>query len=368
MRILEINHLRHLVVRFPNETEHIDTSFTFTETKGLTAKLRLAGGTFARLWRLTRHEKFDHVFCRSMGRFIYRRNTSPLTNALRFLMGWCICLCVGKQVRRGARLAVVDSGDESPLDPRDLFLLRRCERYFKRELPQNAWNVLARLQGEHRDLYELFQTPELQPLPAKFEPLSLGISLERCRQIEETLGRPPAIEEKRCDVFFSGLTIHSTVRMSGQLQLERLRSRGYRIEFHTDRLPYDQFLERVRAAWLVWSPEGGGWDCYRHYEVPVAGAVPLVNHATIRRHAPLLHGVHCVEYAIEGDDLCSQVEAALADKEKLWQMTLAARAHVLRHHTHAALGEYMLNTLAGEGTAAVLPSAVRGNPAFTVFS
>jgi hypothetical protein len=68
-------------------------------------------------------------------------------------------------------------------------------------------------------------------------------------------------------------------------------------------LPRQKFNEALLASWLVWSPEGSGWDSFRHYEVCLAGSVAVINFPTIRRHAPLLDGVHCFYYGIEGDDL-----------------------------------------------------------------
>ena len=158
--------------------------------------------------------------------------------------------------------------------------------------------------------------------------------------------------------FFGGSVTHSTVRIDGLRQLEVLRARGYRVEIQVEPVPYAEFIEKMHAAWLVWSPEGSGWDCYRHYEVPVAGSVPLINHPTIHRYAPLLGGVHCIQYGVEGDDLCRQVEAALQDKARLRQMADAAHAHVLEHHTYAALGGHLLSQLTKQATFPSNPSSL----------
>ena len=104
-------------------------------------------------------------------------------------------------------------------------------------------------------------------------------------------------------------------------------------------------MEVLSASWLVWSPEGSGWDCYHHYEVCLAGSVPVINYPSIRRYAPLLDGIHCIYYGVEAEDLLLKVKAAFADKARLIAMARAGRKHVLQHHTTQRLGEYILKEL-----------------------
>ena len=183
----------------------------------------------------------------------------------------------------------------------------------------------------------------------KFAPVALGITAEKIRRIEEVTSRI-AGQEKTIDVFYAGPVQHSSVRTAGLPWMHELQRRGYRVEVYEQPLPFEEFVAKMRRSWLVWSPEGQGWDCYRHYEVCVAGAVPLINQAGIRRYQPLWPGRHCVQYAVEGDDLCRQAESALADRNALQTIAVAAREHVLKFHTHEKLGEYMVRRVLSEGT------------------
>ena len=98
--------------------------------------------------------------------------------------------------------------------------------------------------------------------------------------------RDAPFPEKTHDLFFVGAVDgNSTVREAGLAELERLRAQGVRIDQPTERLPYDAFMERMSRSWLAWSPEGMGWDCYRHYEAPIVQTVPVMNNPTILRHA-----------------------------------------------------------------------------------
>src|SRR5262249_11662590 len=90
-----------------------------------------------------------------------------------------------------------------------------------------------------------------------------------------------------------------------------------------------------------------GWDCARHYEAPLAGAVPLINYPTIVRHRPLRDGEHCILYAAERGALANAVRTALADKERLKRIARAAQAHVREHHTPQARAEYVATTALG---------------------
>ena len=62
-----------------------------------------------------------------------------------------------------------------------------------------------------------------------------------------------------------------------------------------------------------------------------------MNYPTIERHRPLVAGEHCWLYDVSGDDLAATVRRALADRSRLAAMAVAARNHVLAHHTEAAL-------------------------------
>jgi glycosyltransferase involved in cell wall biosynthesis len=89
----------------------------------------------------------------------------------------------------------------------------------------------------------------------------------------------------------------------------------------------------MSAAWLTWSPEGLGWQCFRHYQAPLAFSVPLINEPTIARYRPLIDGVHAFYYQPDDPDSLGRViRAALADQAQLRTIASAARAHVLANH------------------------------------
>jgi hypothetical protein len=176
---------------------------------------------------------------------------------------------------------------------------------------------------------------------AKLRPISIGISAK------VMAAAPEQPDQKTADIFFAGhITGSSTVRNVGLPALSALSERGVRVDSTTDRLELSDYLKRVAAAHLVWSPEGLGQDCFRHYEAAACWSVPVINAPAIERHQPLRHGIHALYYPVEPGGLSRTVLCALRESGRLSVMGRAGRRHVLRHHTHAALAQYVLGETA----------------------
>lgn len=130
--------------------------------------------------------------------------------------------------------------------------------------------------------------------------------------------------------------------------MARLRDAGSAVDFVDGRLPRPEYLARMARAHLAWSPEGAGWQCFRHLEAPVVGTVPVISRRRVEVPDPLRDGDHCFEYEPEGDDLVRVVQRALADRERLRAMARAAREHVLARHSHRAVTDGLIAALAGQ--------------------
>src|SRR5690606_12639743 len=125
----------------------------------------------------------------------------------------------------------------------------------------------------------------------KLRPVSLGLAPWRVADL------PVAPAEKTTDIFFAGtLSPDNRVRQQGAALLARLADEGFRVDHAPDRLERPEYLRRCARAWLVWSPEGKGWQCFRHFEAAAAGSVPVINARPIEMPHPLLPGVHCLHY------------------------------------------------------------------------
>ncbi|PTX92232.1 hypothetical protein DB346_25175 [Verrucomicrobia bacterium LW23] len=239
-------------------------------------------------------------------------------------------------------LAVFDWEDNLIIPRRNWGLLERATCYFKTQTPRNPYKAFLFQDVRNDCLFNIVREKRYRDWAHKLRPLSLGVTPPEGTETIE-----PQHIEKTTDVFFAGAMGYAWEREVGRHKLAKLRDEGYRIDLHcitpgVPSLPQDEFLRRCSQAWLVWSPEGAGWDCMRHYWAPLIGSVPLMNHPDTHRYMPLTDGINGLYYAVEGDDIQRVVRMALQDKEKLRAMAAAGRDFVLQYHTHARLADYLI--------------------------
>jgi hypothetical protein len=335
--ILEIGFRPYVALAFPDEAVFFSTG----ETPPPPGVRRV--GSMAELWGLVGSAETELIVChpnfvspwtlRHINRNIVSRRfiegRSPLVRAIAPEL----------LRRRGrARLIVLDHEDLPVINRDNLFLLDRCDLWFKRELPADHWRVFTKTAHAHLPTPRFRSRPRNIRWVEKLRPLSIGLPLG----VEDLLP-PPAPAEKRVDVFFSGRVAgSSTLRARGLAELRALESQGVTLDIPDAPLPRPEFYQRCAAAHLVWSPEGLGWDCFRHYEAGACGSVPLINQPWLDRHAPLVGGQHALYYDVEPGGLTRALTAALADKPALARMAAAAQAHVMAHHTPDALARYVV--------------------------
>ncbi|MFI4935616.1 MAG: glycosyltransferase [Caulobacterales bacterium] len=299
-------------------------------------------GSLAALWRALNDPAVSLIVCHPTFSAPWSlRHLSRALFARRALKGRVPLLrAFGPQLLRftgRAPVVVLDFEDLPVINTNTLFLLDRCQLFFKRELPADHWRVF--LKTAHANL----PTPRFRNLPrqrariAKLAPLSLGLPLDWA-----SVPEAPS-QERTSDVFFAGrIEGSSSLRARGLAELRALAAQGLRIDLPDAPLPREAFYRRCAGAWLVWSPEGFGWECFRHYEALASGTVPLINQPSIERHQPLIAGEHALYYDVEPGGLTGAVNAALADKARLTRIAMAGRAHVLGHHTPAAIARHVV--------------------------
>jgi len=295
---------------------------------------------------------YDLVFAGNNG-FPYfnpRKNVvRNVTNLVRkvlahpnLLTGWRF-----PYARLGSRLVGIDMEDRPVLDNRWFHILEHSICFFKRELPPNPCNALLYTSAKTEDSGNVLHSKTFQRWLRKLRPISLGVEPDICREFSNLNAT------RKTDVFFAGDLTNRPNRHSGLKQLERLKAEGYAIDVAPVKMPRADFLLRCAQAHIVWSPEGYGWDCFRHYEIALVGSVPLMPSPTIQRYAPFQDEVHALYYFAEGEHLATRVRQALQNRPRLLEMGQAARQHVLTWHTHEALSRYVIEetqrTKAGAG-------------------
>lgn len=236
-------------------------------------------------------------------------------------------------------VAIVDLDDSHLIRSCDHYLWDRSVAWFKRELPLDRWRVFMRKSQDSYPTLRFRKQPRNRERIAKLYPIPLG------HKIGIEADFPTSIQPKTSDVFWSGLTEGSSyVREQGLKQLNKLKALGYQIDVPESSLPRSEFFQRAANAYLVWSPEGYGWDCFRHYEAPMCWSVPLMNRPTIELHRPFIHNEHALYYDVQGDHLCETVVEALNDRDRLVSMAIQARQHVVDSHQLSAVTRYIVDT------------------------
>ena len=237
-------------------------------------------------------------------------------------------------------LVVVDTQDAPRITKTESFWLDRCRFWFMRELPPNHMNLFLNMDHRCGDVVNIQRQKRLKPNFAKLRPFSLGF---------DSGEDPPAAKveahERIHDVFYAGANHTTTVRQQGLEELKALRTAGLRVFIPEQRLSKPDFLRACAQSWLVWSPEGQGWDCHRHYEALMLYSVPLINMPTIERVWPFVSGEHCIYYRPEKGGLTEAIESALRDREALLRIAEQGRAYILQHHTRSQLVRHILSSV-----------------------
>lgn len=119
----------------------------------------------------------------------------------------------------------------------------------------------------------------------------------------------------------------------------------------TPRMPQRDYFERQREARVGISYDGYGSSSFRLTEVLVRSTL-LMGPLWIHRHAPLVNGVHCLEYSVQNDgeqflgsNICDVLKRAIDDPEGSYNIYECGYHHCYEHYTEKATAQYVLDTV-----------------------
>jgi len=329
-RILEIGIHATMKSAFPDRTTLLWTYHKHAEPHSFYTPFSLRSAW--RAWRKIRRGEFDLIVVAvsPYAPWNFRRLKAIIAPPFRPLAA--LVRIFGVQALRlvvtPTPIIAIDNEDARTIAAHNLFLLDKARLFFKRELPVDRWQVFAHTAHAGLPGYRFRMKAANRRRVGKLRPLSVGVT-----PVEPV---PPRMDfpAKTADVFVA-LTLEggTTVRNLGIGHFRALAEQGIVVDMAERRLAHSEYLARMSRAWLTWSPEGLGWDCFRHYEAPLVYSVPVMNSPTIARYRPLLDGVHAVIYDPDDpDSLANAIKAALGDKVRLRAIAQAARAHVMAYH------------------------------------
>lgn len=236
----------------------------------------------------------------------------------------------------GVPVALVNRSDRGGVWDGSDWFFRNCHACFIRELnPDPRWSLLD-LSGTNVWARRLAGAGAIGLRDwNKLRPLSLGLPepesfpLPGPKEIDVLYGHGRDFRDKPLRDRLLGELQHECRRLNLNLKL-------------VDQAPKAEWIRLMAASRLVFSPPGVGWDCWRHYEAMMAGAIPLMTYPTILRHQPPLDGVHGFYFAPEPGGLGRGLESAMKRQDRFPEMAAAGRRLVQEHHTWPKLREYVV--------------------------
>ncbi len=336
LKILEIGDHHHFKLTLPQQTTLLWTGYRPPRYLTDSDYFDCTPRRFRHAVRAARNKRYDLVIAYSRSRApwhprYWARSIAQTPSKPFAALSRVFGVSMLRHAQFDTPLAVIDMHDSPTIDSCNFFLLDRAKVFLKRELPVDCWQTLHGSGHPGLPTLRVRRSARWRERIAKLQPISLQAGRIVAGAADEVFAA------KTNDVFFAGsVADNSTLRTSGARELQCLAEQGVRIDMPRERLPADEYLRRMSRAWLTWSPAGLGWDCYRHYEAPQCLSVPIINYPTILRYQPLEDGVHAYFYAPEPGGLGRAIRNALLDKDKLRQMAVAGRAHVLQYHVGPA--------------------------------
>lgn len=339
MRILEVGLTDLLKRNYPDEVDFVSTRVRWKEANNYSRN--------EHLWRsikknfqaalLSLKEKFsqrnyDVVVVRALGPTMNPRYGPDVwfQQAMGMALRSFIKIHCGK---KGTRLVVLDITDHMTIHPRDKYFLKRADLYFKRELALNKYQSLEAILPFYHDVGRCVYEDWYQEYLQKLRPLPLGAP-QAGTQISTNFSL------KKWDLFYSGGDRKVWMRQALSEWLRVCEEAGLKVYFPQERIPKEEFLNAITQSWVTISPSGTGWDCYRHYEIPWQGSIPMLTTPGIFRYAPTLHNESC--FILDPQNFSIDWMVSLfRDKEHLRKMTIQAQEHFLQYHSEEAIGRYI---------------------------
>jgi hypothetical protein len=225
-------------------------------------------------------------------------------------------------------------------DPYIRRVIRSVDRYFKREVLESGIRLQLRMPPRrvwharrHREPGSRL-TREIKVATARtrgIEPLPFGVV---------DVGGVPSTR-KDYDVAFAGGTQNPSRALVTDL-VARLASEGYRVFNPVRGVPWTEYLDALRRTRIGIAAQGLGFDTYRYWEVPYAGALLVAERPRIVIPHNFVHDEEAV--LVEA----AEIEAAVREwleRDDLTEVAKAGRAKVLSRHTSVHRAQTVLDSL-----------------------
>ncbi|MDQ8188859.1 hypothetical protein [Roseibacillus persicicus] len=247
-----------------------------------------------------------------------------------FFLNWLLVLS-------RCELIVIDGEDSRLIHHRDRRILALCDVYFKRELASDFWGSVENLWGPMSTGHYRRQK-KYRDLVGKLRPISLGL----LSVSEKDFSANPDLE-KDIDLFAAMTVKMNPIRKEMLDWAKELKAEGLRVFISDERVEFEEYKKLLLRSRYVLSPSGYGWDCYRHYEAALSGAIPIADPAFIlqRTNAPFIF------LCITVDGLRSIITQTAEEEERIMKANFEV---VRKFHTQENFLEVLLGIADSSGS------------------
>lgn len=231
---------------------------------------------------------------------------------------------------------VIDDTDDPFIWPVDLDLLLNCRLYFKRELPFDRFFCFRMFESR-------LGNKKKSELAEKLRPLWISYDRELVSLFFDINNLKP-YAERGLDINFICDPYSNHIRARARLFLDSIEGRYKMATARDERLSRQEFYKLLGDARIGISLPGRGWDCFRHYEVLLSGALLFVTRPYIEIAIGLKDGENCVFIESDLSDLNDKLRFYLGNPSVAQEAAGRGNELARRSMHNGKLAEYIVET------------------------
>ncbi|MBI5492919.1 MAG: glycosyltransferase family 1 protein [Deltaproteobacteria bacterium] len=245
-------------------------------------------------------------------------------------------------IKEGVRLPpfiVIDDTDDPFIWSVNLDLLLNCRLYFKRELPFDRFFCFRMFESQLKNEKKV-------ELADKLRPCWISYDRELVSRFFDINNLKP-YAERGLDINFICDPFTNHIRTRTLRFLEGIEGRHKIATARSGRLGRQEFYKLLCDSKIGISLPGRGWDCFRHYEVLLSGALLFATRPSIEFARPLKDGENCVFIESDLSDLEGKLKFYLGNPSAAQK--IAGKGNELARGSmhNGKLAEYIMETLKG---------------------
>lgn len=234
-------------------------------------------------------------------------------------------------------IIVIDDMDDQFIWPVDLDLLLNCRLYFKRELPFDTFFSFRLFESKLEKKQKLTLANRVKPIWLSYDWHTMASSAN-IENVNSYGSRDIDISHM-CDIY----TNYNRIKILPQL--DALRKKYNIVTTENGYLSRGKYFETARRTKIGLSLEGRGWDCIKHYELMLSGALLFITRPPIQLAVNFKDGENCVFIDNDLSNFEELAEYHLQNPELSAEIARNGYELAKDHLGNEKLAEYVMNTI-----------------------